>query len=82
VCSRSATYLDVCPEEQLVGAVGKPQSLNVLDGLDVVQHSIGGNEVDSEAQRRPPGHHNGEHSQPDGHLLCNDSTEQHFGATT
>ncbi len=51
---RSAAYLDVCPEEQLVGAVSKPQSLNVLDGLDIVQHSIGGNEVDSQAQRCPP----------------------------
>ena len=61
-------YLDVCPEEQLVSAVGKPQSLNVLDGLDIVQDQVGGNEVDGQAQSCPPGHHNGEHSQPDGHL--------------
>ena len=55
-------------EEQLVGTVGKPESLNVLQRLDVVEHHVGGNEVDSQAQSRPPGHHNGEHSQPDGHL--------------
>lgn len=47
-------HLDVRVEEQLVGAVGKPQSLNVLYGLDVVQHSVGSNEVDSEAQSCPP----------------------------
>ena len=61
-------YLDVCVEEQLVGTVGKPESLNVLQGLDVVQHHVGGNEVDSQAQSCPPGHNNGEDSQPDSHL--------------
>lgn len=40
----------------------------MLQGLDVVQHSVGSNEVDGEAQGRPPRHHNGEDTQPDGHL--------------
>ena len=48
------THLDICPEEKLVGAIGKPQGLNVLDGLDIVQHSVGGNKVDSQAQGSPP----------------------------
>ena len=48
------SHLDVCVEKQLVGAVGKPQSLNVLQGLDVVQHHVGRNEVHSQAQSCPP----------------------------
>ena len=42
------TYLDICPKEQLVGTIGKPQGLNVLDRLHVVQDSIGGNKVDGQ----------------------------------
>lgn len=51
---RQKAHLDVCVEEQLIGAIGKPQSLNVLDGLDVIQHHVGRNEVDSETQSCPP----------------------------